>query len=299
MLNLLHEYTMTPAPCGSERKIGDLIQEKLTGLDIHVDAHGSIIVHKKGSGDGIVFLCAMDTPCMYITYVDEYGFLRFSSIGDFKPQKGTLVLMENGKTGIISAEKEKPDNFFIDAGSGNTCAISEYAVPYPLFSSSGDSAFGFCIGKFALMSVLTKAALSAGEKDVYFVFAAKTSSNQMSPAFMKSIDAALLVSLEVSSANDTPDQRDVFIRQRGGAVLRLKDGSMISNPFAVQKIEDTGLPLQREVTDKNGIGGTVQKAFGGIQSVGIGIPVRTQDLYESVSIKDAEAVLELIIKLLY
>ena len=45
--------------------------------------------------------------------------------------------------------------------------------------------------------------------------------------------------------------------------------------------------MQREVSMRRGIGGTLQKAFGGVRAVGLGIPTRyAGTLHETVSFSD-------------
>jgi len=81
MESILNKLTLTPAPSGSEQRICKTIQSYLPNAETEIDAHGSLLVHKKGTGDGIVVLAAMDTPCLYVTY-PEGGFSRTDPSAD-------------------------------------------------------------------------------------------------------------------------------------------------------------------------------------------------------------------------
>ncbi len=271
MKSIFEKLALTPAPSGSEQQICNCIQSFLTYADeIKVDAHGSLLVHKKGDGDGIVILTAMDTPCLYVTYPED-GFARFSAVGGLKPTQGMAVLCQNNFRGVIGKDEK---GMFVDTGS-HTLEIGQWAVPTPSFFQVDDTLFaGASIGQYAAITAAIAAANANTNKDVWFVFATKSHIRQLSPSFMRIIDAKTLVSVEVSSANDAPAEKTVFAALGNGTTLRVKDEGMLSSPKLLDALSALPFKTYREVSTLRGVGGFVQKAYGGIESVGLGIPVR-------------------------
>ncbi len=283
MESILNTLALTPAPSGSENTICRTIRGFLADFETETDAHGSLLVHKSGVGDGTVILCAMDTPCLYVTY-PEGGFARFSAVGDLKATPGMAVLCENEIRGIIGTDEK---GLFIDTGS-HSLETGQWAVPMPSFYKIDDDiCAGASIGQYAAMSAVLTAALRNTSRDVWFVFATKSHIRQLSPSFMQKIRATRLVSVEVSSANDTPAEKTVFASLGKGTTLRVKDETMLSSPAFLSELEAVPFPTYREVSTRRGVGGTVQKAYGGIESVGIGVPVRCCGCAnEAVSLSD-------------
>ncbi|MBE7024947.1 MAG: hypothetical protein E7408_02695 [Ruminococcaceae bacterium] len=285
METILRKLAMTPAPSGCEGEICRMIQSLLPAADMQIDAHGSLLVHKKGSGDGTVILTAMDTPCLYVTY-PEGGFSRFSSAGGLKPANGMAVLCEGNIRGTVGSDEKGP---FIDTGS-HTLSIGQWAVPVPSFYKVDDDiCAGASMGQYAAMAAVIGAACKETVQDVWFVFATKSHIRQLSPTFMQKIKANRLISVEVSAANDTPAEKTVFASLGQGTTLRVKDEAMLSSPELLSVVADTPLKTYREVSLRRGVGGTVQKAYGGIKSVGLGIPTRYCGCgNEAVSLSDIQ-----------
>ncbi len=283
MESILKKLALTPAPSGSELRICEIIQTFLPDAEMQVDAHGSLLVHKKGTGGGIIILTAMDTPCLYVTY-PEGGFARFSAVGGLKPVDGMAVLCENDILGVIGTDEKGQ---FIDTGS-HTLSIGQWAVPHPSFAKiDKDICIGASIGQYAAICAVLSAALQETSRDAWFVFATKSQIRQLSPTFMQKISANQLISVEVSAANDMPAEKTVFAALGRGTTLRVKDASMLSSPSLLYELADLPFETYKEVSTLQGVGGTVQKAYGGIKSAGIGIPVRYKGCAnEAVSLCD-------------
>ncbi len=283
METILKQLAMTPAPSGSEGAICRAIRSFLPEADTEVDAHGSLLVHKSGTGDGTVILTAMDTPCFYITY-PENGFARFSSAGDLKAADGMAVLCENEIRGLVGSDEK---GFFIDTGR-HTLSIGQWAVPAPSFYKIDDDiCAGASMGQYAAMTAVLAAAMQETAQDVWFVFAAKSHIRQLSPTFMQKIRANRLISVEVSAANDAPAEKTVFASLGNGTTLRVKDETMLSSPALLSLLANAPAKTYREVSTRRGIGGVVQKAYGGIAGAGIGIPTRCCGrANEAVSLSD-------------
>ncbi|MDD6308131.1 MAG: hypothetical protein PUB07_02070 [Clostridia bacterium] len=285
MKDMLKKLAAIPSPSGTEDAMRNTLQAYLKDLDTTIDAHGSLIVHKKGEGEGIVVLAAMDTPSLFVTAADK-GFSRFSPTDELTVPDGTIVQFTDGIVGVVSKDDAGQ---FIDTGDVPV-PIGAGAAPLPSVWEIGATRLcGFALGNYAALTACLSAALEKTTKDVYYVFAAKTCIRQFSPAFMQKVKANLLISVEVSAANDYPEEKAVFLSLGQGTSLRIKDKNMLSAPDAIAYLSALPVSTVREVSMRRGIGGTVQKAFGGIKSVGIGIPTRYADtLGEMVDMKDIE-----------
>lgn len=270
MQSILKTLTKVPAPSGSETLLCKTIQSLLPDDTTFVDAHGTLLYHKKGEGNGTVILTAMDTPCLYVTY-PENGFARFSAVGGLKPREGMIVLCQNDIIGVIGKDEQ---GFYIDTGC-HELAIGQWAVPLPSFHPMDEDKYcGTSLGQYATIAASVFAAMQSTAKDAWFVFATKSHIRQMSPSFMQKISANRLISVEVSAANDSPGEKTIFASLGKGTTLRVKDENMLSSPSLISELSSVPFKTYREVSTLRGIGGAVQKAYGGIQSVGIGIPTR-------------------------
>ncbi len=285
MKSLLKTLAMTKSPAGDSCAMFSLLQNKLQFLDCRQDAHGTLLAHKKGEGTSILFLAAMDTPCLFVTAPDK-GFSRIMASDDFSVPDGTVTVTTDGQYAVIGKDDAGQ---YADAGSVSL-PVGTRLVPCPSCTEiDADRFSGFAMGQYAAMCALLSAALSDTKRDAYFVFGTKTCIRQFSPAFMQNINAELLVSVEVSAANDAPAEKTVFLSLGDGTALRVKDASMLSAPAAMEIIESTPFKTTREVSLRRGVGGSVQKAFGGIKSVGLGIPTRhIGTMGETVDLKDIE-----------
>lgn len=291
METILQKLAMTPAPSGCESDICKTIQSLLPETESMVDVHGSLLVHKKGAGDGTIVLTAMDTPCLYVTYPEE-GFARFSSAGGLKASPGMAVLCQNNVYGVVGSDEK---GLYIDTGS-HTLSVGQWAVPVPSFYKiDQDIMAGASMGQYAAMAAAIRAAQMNTTQDVWFVFATKSHIRQLSPSFMQKINASRLISVEVSAANDAPAEKTVFASLGQGTTLRIKDETMLSSPRLISALDDAPQKTYREVSTRRGVGGTVQKAYGGIESAGIGIPTRYCGCgNEVVSLSDIQNTAELL-----
>ena len=285
METILKTLAQIPAPAGSEARLCAAIQSFLPDGAVKVDTHGTLIFHKKGSSESTVFLTAMDTPCLYVTYV-EGNFARFNATGNLEASVGMPVLCETGEYGIIG---EDAGGKFIDTGK-NHLTIGMWAVPVPAQYKMGNAFYGGTfMGHYAAITSMILAANEVTEQDAYFVFGTKSHIRQFSPAFLRSIEAKRLFSVETSLANDFPAEKTVFSALESGTALRVKDAAMLSSSALLSLLEDAPFKTYREVSTRTGIGGTAQKAFGGIESAGVGIPIRYLGTpSELVSLPDIE-----------
>ncbi len=295
MLSILRALALTPAPSGCETKICEKIKSYLPGLEMQVDTHGSLLVHKAGEGDGTIILTAMDTPCLYVT-CPEGGFSRFSAVGGLKPSDGMAVQCQGDILGVIGTDEKGQ---FLDTGA-NKLETGQWAVLLPsLHVIDADKVAGASIGQYAAMTAVLSAILQETKQDAWFVFATKSHIRQLSPAFMQKLSAKKLISVEVSAANDAPAEKTIFASLGNGTTLRVKDEGMLSSTSLLEELAATPFKTYKEVSTLRGTGGPVQKAYGGIESAAIGIPVRYKGCpNEMVSLSDIQNTINILLYLL-
>jgi len=303
-MELLKKISACPAPCGGEGALRQLIEDTISPFvdEITTDVHGSLIAHKKGEGKSICFMVPLDTPSLYVTYTHDKGFLRFSTAGEFDTKKlmGQKVVLQNGAKGVIYSEKEDGNisEMFIDIGN-QSAEISDFVAFENGAEVLGDTVMGYAMGKKAAVYAAIKAIKENTKRDVYFVFTAKTAASLHSTAFMKTIDSSYYITLEDSPANDYPGEKNEFIKLFHGAVLKVKNGSMVSNPEVIKMIENCEENLQKEVSDHKGIASALYKTGCSVKYAGLGIPTRYKGSFaEVVALSDIDSAIKLITKLL-
>lgn len=304
-MELLKKLCSCPAVCGNEEQIRELIKKEID-LEYTEDNPGNLVFHKKGEGESIVIALPLDTPGGYITHIDDKGFLRFSPVGGFTPAENMHVILKSGRYGVIG--KDKNDELFIDIGAkdfeeAQTCAdVSDFFAPSAPVNQSGDMLTAFAAGSRAAIAAVIEVAKAHTKRDVYFAFVSKCSTpRQIAPVFLKSILPQSIITVETARANDIPAEKNVFISLGGGAVIKVKDASLLSSPDLLQEIyaKTADMKVQREVSEDRGIGEALQTAYKPLRCAGISIPTRYKgSLTESVCMSDIQSLTEAIVRIL-
>jgi endoglucanase len=113
MFELIKKLTGVYGVSGSEEGISEVIAGEIRGYvdEIYNDALGNLIARKKGSGRKIMIAAHMDEIGVIATFIDDRGFIRFSSIGGVSAfaSFGQKVRFKNGTTGAIAYEEKLED----------------------------------------------------------------------------------------------------------------------------------------------------------------------------------------------
>ena len=134
MKNTIKKLVEAYGPSGYEDQVRALIRDEIEGLvdEVRVDAMGNLIALKgKQTGDqGLKVMLAahMDEIGVMVSYIDEKGFARFTTIGGVLPHTlvGGRVRFADGTIGTINVEKEMfawhdklpgIDKMYIDVGA--------------------------------------------------------------------------------------------------------------------------------------------------------------------------------------
>ncbi len=319
-LKLLEQLTQTFGPSGYEDEIRAVIRTVVEPLadELRVDPLGSLVVYRKGTGEGkkIALAAHMDEIGLMATYIEEKGYVRFTSIGGVRPLNciGGRARFANGVTGVIYAERRDdastvPElrHLYIDVGATGRadCPVAvgdpaQFVGPLTrqgqrLVSKTLDDR----IGCYVLIEVLRQ--LAATPHDLYFVFSTQEEiglAGARTTAFR--IDPDIAISVDVTATGDTPKALPMAVELGKGPAVKVKDSGMIAHPLVrdmlVAAAQKAGVPYQMEIL----VGGSTDAAAmqlvrSGVPSGCLSIPCRfvhsPSEMVDEADVENAIAVL--------
>ena len=297
-MELLYKILNMPSASGLEDRLSELLKSET--CDGYTDENGTFIYHKKGRGRSVIFAAAMDSPSLFVTHKGENGFVRFCANGiDAKEIRGQVVRFGDNSRGVVQCEKDKENvtDFYIDT-FGKGAEEAESAALETVLTETENTIAAFDIGRAAILYSMITAAKGINDRDVYFVFLAKTIADRHSTAFLEGLPSdAELVFIDKSEAKDYPGERDVFVRLHDGVCIRAMDKSIISSKPLLDKAADLeNIKIQKEISQRKNAGGALQKSFTGLKALSIGLPTRyTGRICETVSKSDISELIKFII----
>jgi len=322
-MELLKELVMAVSPSGRENNIREIIKKELNDYcdEIYIDALGNLICHKKGNGKKLMLTAHMDEIGFMVNYIDENGFLRFSTIGGVPKYNviNSTVEFTNGTKGKISYEnKENPstvsfEKMYIDIGASSKEEAEKYVSIGDMASYSGNfeligkrimgKALDDRAGCWALIRAMKR--VSDTVNDVYAVFTAqeevglrgaKTSAHHINPD--------MAIAIDVSNVGDTPESLELNLKLGKGPAIKIKDASFIIHESVKAILTDSAkkatIPYQIEAASYGGTdAGAIHLVGGGIPSGTISIPTRyIHSANEVIDKQDLENTVVLLCKLL-
>ena len=320
-MDLLKKLTECNSVSGNEKNISNFIKEYVSSYadEIREDALGNLIVRKKGAGKKIMLAAHMDEIGIIVTFIDEDGFIRFSSVGGLytKELLGRRVQFENGTVGVISMdgdEKEpKIQKMFVDIGASNreeaqkcvkigdtACFMGELIKlsENRVMSKAMDNR----IGCYILLKALE--ASDNPKNDMYFVF---TTQEEVGLRGAKTaaygVDPEIAVSVDVTDTGDIPKCPHMAVRLGMGAAIKVMDRSCMCNPYVRELLinisKENNIPYQLEVLTAGGTdAGAINISRGGVLTGGLSVPTRyIHSPSEVIDMADAQACTDIIVKL--
>lgn len=267
--------------------------------DITTDTLGNLICRKKGNGKKILFAAHMDSIGVVATFIDENGFIRFSSVGGLF--KGDLiniqVRFQNGVHGVISYEEKTPfrdiglEHLFIDIGAKDKAAaeklvrVGDFAVFEAVpFLQNGVICGPYLdnrIGCITLLLAMQKLAKEECENDCYFVFTVQEEVGLRGAGTAAyAIDPDIAIAVDVTDTGDLPEMKTPMAVKMGeGPAIKVMDRSVICSPEVRENLEKAAktakVSVQNEIMQ---FGGTdtaaLQKSKTGVLSGAVSIPTR-------------------------
>jgi putative aminopeptidase FrvX len=255
------------------------------------------------------------------SYVDENGFVRFSSLGGVFPLTcvGSRVAFEDGTVGVIGLEEKRDDRskipnlgqMFIDVGatSREDCpvAVGDPAVFVRPLDKQGSrliaKAMDDRIGCAILVETLRR--LQETPHDAYFVFSVQeetTLSGARTSAY--GINPDLAIAVDVTDTGDVPESQPMAVSLGKGPAIKVQDSGMVAHPavrnLMVQHAKAADIPYQMEVLVRGTTdAAAMQLVRAGVPAGCLSIPCRyVHSPSEMVDAEDVENSVRLLLEIL-
>jgi len=319
MKDLIRKLTEAYGPSGAEDQIRELIRAEVEPLadEVRVDPLGSLIAVKKGAGKRIVLDAHMDEIGLMVSYVDEKGFARVTSIGGVSPLTciGGRVVFADGTVGVIGVdekrERSKPpqlSQLYVDVGATSQAdcpmQVGDAAGFVRPFVATGSRLISKTmddrIGCVVLIQVLRR--LKTSPHEVHFVFSVQEEVGlRGARASAYGVDPDLAIAVDITAAGDMPESKPRAISLGEGPAIKVQDRGMIAHPavreLLVKTAKKNKIPYQLEVLE---LGTTdaaaIQLTRAGVPAGCVSIPCRYfHSPSEMVDLADVENAIKLLV----
>lgn len=307
--NLLNAFGVS----GHESKVREAIKTSITNkkCEIKEDKMGNLIV-KIGSGKEKLMLCAhMDEIGVIATYIEDNGFVRIGSVGDFKAEDvlHKFVKFEGGILGKIASSKGNPDisDLFVDLGLSKKdevkknlregdvgCFLSDaIEVEDNIIAPNLDNR----IGCYILIRLINE--IEETDKELYFVFSTQQElGGRGARAAAYSIMPDYCLVLDMEEANDIIGGNG-NIGLKNGPVISVMDKTLIMHHEIKELLEkaasEGNIEVQYTISKSITDGGTIHKEGAGIKTGTVLVPCRYKHTTsEMVSLKTVESTIDLL-----
>lgn len=326
MLELLRQLSELYGPSGHEDTVRQTLKEMVADLvaESRVDALGNLIVRASTGTEGgkrVMLAAHMDEIGLITNYIDEKGFLRFTSVGGVRPHTlpGQRVRFASGQRGAIGVEpipslKELGfPKMYIDIGARDRdeaqglVRVGDVACMDREFAVANNRAVGKAMDDRAGCAVLVEVlrALRSSPHDVFVVFTTQEEVGlRGATTSAYGIDPDVAVAIDVTLTGDTPEAKPMAVDLGKGPAVKVKDGGMLAHPgvkdLLIQTAEANQIPYQREVL----IGGStdaraIQTSRSGVPTGAVSLPCRyVHTSAEMIDLEDASNTVRLLVAFL-
>ena len=306
LLETIKQLSEIPGVSGCEEPVRYEILKRIEGHCIYkVDALGNILAFKKGKKEPkhkLLLSAHMDEVGLIITYAEEDGSLRFSTVGGIDKRVIVGKPVQIGDVfGVIGMkavhmrsknEKEKavdPDKLTIDIGAKSreealgVVSLGDRAVFVTRFSEFGD---GFLCGRAlddrAGCALLINMIEGELEYDTHFAFTVQEETGTTgAKTAAAQIGAEVAIVVERTTAGDIPDAAPskTVCRLKKGPVLSFMDKGTIYDRTLYQKALAVAKEESFICQIKEGVYGgnearSVQIAGNGARVLAVSLPCR-------------------------
>ncbi|TVR71405.1 MAG: M42 family peptidase [Sphaerobacteraceae bacterium] len=332
-LDLVRKLLDAPGIAGREDQVRAIVKQEMEPLvdEITVDAMGSVIGVKKGSGNGpkVMLAAHMDEIGFMVRFIDENGFLRLQNVGGFDPRVlpaqrvnvhtrsgevliGALQLASKPIHLLGAGEIKAPKltqiyvdlgltadevNEKVDIGDMVTMDRSMVPVGNNLMSRAMDDR----INVFVMLETLR----ALGSHDCDIIAVATTQEEiglRGAQTSAYGVDPDIGVALDVTVAGDSPgvDKQDRVTKLGEGVAIKVFDSSHIPNYKLVNHFRDIAtereIPHQVEMLSRGGTdAGAMQRSRAGMPVITLSMPTRyLHTVNEMVSKDDIAAAITLL-----
>lgn len=307
------------------------IREKASELiapfvdEIKTDVMGNLIAIRRArvaaedKGADVMFCAHMDEIGFLVTFIEDSGYIRVSSVGGIHAVAAAFsnVVSNKGVAGLIAVNEGKKkddvkvDDLYIDIGAKNKkdaekkVAIGDWFVLTPSLKRLMNKRV--CgrplddrIGCAVMCEIAEMLADYENKGDIYYVFSVQEEvgcRGAMPAAF--GIAPEYSICFDVTGTGDAMGSDPMACSVGGGAAVKIKDRSVICHEQVVNALcaiaEDKGIKYQREILTYGGTDTSVMQLAGrGSRAGAISIPTRNiHSGVELCDMGDAEACVSL------
>ncbi|WP_246999178.1 M42 family metallopeptidase [Halosolutus gelatinilyticus] len=336
-LELLTELTETSGVPGYEDRVRDLvIREFEDTVDrVRTDAMGNVVGTIEGESDYSIAVAAhMDEIGFMVRHVtgrnkdeDGFGFLELEALGGWdarvlKAQRVTIHAEDGDLPGVIGSppphtlddedrtKTPEVEDVFVDVGLPYEELADRVSVGDPVTMDQttelvGETVTGKALDDRVCLFAMLEAARRIEDPAATIHFCATVQEEvglRGARALGVDVDPDLAIALDVTVANDVPgfDAGEHVTKLGEGAAIKLKDGSVITNPKVHRRLaavaEEHEIDHQHEILPAGGTDTAGFQFSGGAKPVGaISIPTRyLHTVTETAHVDDVAATIELL-----
>ncbi|WP_440769780.1 M42 family metallopeptidase [Natronorubrum sp. DTA28] len=332
--DLLTTLTETSGVPGYEDRIRDLVIDEFEdSVDrVRTDAMGNVVGTLEGDSEYSVAVAAhMDEIGFMVRHCkgddDGFGFLELDALGGWdarilKAQRVTIHTDDGDLPGVIGSppphtltdeEREKTpkvEDVVVDVGLPyedleERVSVGDLVTMDQTTERVGETITGKALDDRVCLFAMLEAARRLESPDVTIHFCATVQEEvglRGARALGVDVDPDLAIALDVTVANDVPgfDAGKHVTELGDGAAIKLKDGSVITNPKVHKRLqavaEDEGVEFQHEILPAGGTDTAGFQFSGGAKPVGaISIPTRyLHTPTEAAHVDDISATIDLL-----
>jgi tetrahedral aminopeptidase len=331
-LNLAEELLNAPGIPGREEQVREIVRREMEPLvdEITVDALGSVIGIKKGSGGPKVMLAAhMDEIGFMVKYIDDNGFIRLQNVGGFDPRVlpaqrvrvhtrdgdvliGALQLASKPIHLLQASEIKAPKltQLFVDVGLtadevNEKVDIGDMVTLDRSLVRAGNNLMSRAMDDRINVFVMLETLRHLGEHECDVIAVATTQEEvglRGARTAAYGIDPDIGIALDVTVGGDTPgvDKQDRVTKLGEGVAIKAFDSSHIPNYKLVRHFRDIAekheIKHQIEILSRGGTdAGPMQQNRAGVPVITISMPTRyLHTVNEMVSLDDMTAAVQLL-----
>jgi endoglucanase len=313
MDNMLGRLLSSFGVSGHEDDVRETIIEELKDIKCNIkeDKMGNLIV-KLGEGlEKFMFCAHMDEIGLIVTYIEDSGYMRVGSIGDYNPAEivHNFVRFENGVLGKVAAAKANPEigDLFIDIGVKGREEVLKKVKEGDVASFLGDAleignhiispGLNNRVGCYILLRLIKE--LKETDRELYFVFSSQAElggRGARAASFAIEPDYCIVVDLEESG--DAIGGKSNIKLGEGPAVL-VMDRSLIIHHEVKERLEkaskEKNITMQYTSSNRISDGGAIHKEGIGVKTGVVAVPCRyNHTISEMVNVDDIEKTIELL-----
>ncbi len=323
---LLAKICETPGAPGYEQRVREIVLQEMKGHvdEIQTDNLGNVYTIKKGkdSSKRVMIAAHMDEIGFIVKYIDEFGFLRFHTLGGFDPKTLTAQrVIVHGKKDIVGVMGSKPihimtaeertklpqlHDYFIDLGLPVNEVEEIVSVGDPITRERTLIEMGECVNCKSIdnrvavyILIETMKLLQDCPYDVYGVFTvqeevgirgANVAAHNINPTFGFGLDTTIAYDLPESK----PEEQVTKLGK--GVAIKIMDASTICDyrmiKYQKKMADEFGIPWQPEVLPMGGTDTAGIQRMGKTGAIAGAISIPTRHLHQVIEMahkKDIES----------